>query len=433
MTRIALLPSVAVTCNALFETIEQAAIHIEDGRIVYIGAASSRPPFDANETLGGDHLVALPGLVNTHTHAAMTLLRGYADDMPLESWLQNKIWPLEANLTTEDVYTGTLLACAEMLRGGTTTCADMYFFYRDGVRAFLESGMRAVVGGVLLGILPNPEKRIADALSFAREYSNANAGRITASLAPHSLYTCTREHWQPMLDGAREIGCLLHTHLQETERELHDVAAMWGTTPIKALHEMGALEMPLQGAHCVHLDERDLEIMASTRMRVAHNPTSNLKLASGFAPLQIFVERGIETGIATDGAASNNDLDMWEEMRLAALLAKGVTRDATAVSAQQALQMATIGGARCLNLDNEIGSLEVGKKADILLMNFDKPHLAPRHNVVSHLVYAAKASDVDTVLVDGRVLVRGGEFTQLDSARVCHEAQRCATRLVGAL
>ena len=433
MTRIALFPSVAVTCNETFEIIDNAAIHIEDNRIVYIGASSTRPPFRADETIGGDHLVALPGLVNTHTHAAMTLLRGYADDMALEPWLQNQIWPLEANLTKQDVYNGTMLACAEMLRGGTTTCADMYFFYDEGVRAFQESQMRAVVGGVLLGILPNSESRIADAIAFAREaqieYSKFG-GLISPSLAPHSLYTCTRVHWEKMAHAAREIGCLLHTHLQETERELRDVKELWGATPIQALHQIGATQSPLLGAHCVYLDERDLEILSSTRCRVAHNPTSNLKLASGFAPLHRFVERGIDVGIATDGAASNNDLDMWEEMRLAALLVKGATRDATAVSARQALEMATIGGARCLGLESEIGSLEVGKKADVVLMNFDQPHLTPRHNVVSHLVYAAKASDVDSVLVDGNVLVQNGAFKHLDVARVCADAQKSASRLV---
>ena len=293
--------------------------------------------------------------------------------------------------------------------------------------------MRAVVGGVLLGILPNSESRIADAIAFAREaqieYSKFG-GLISPSLAPHSLYTCTRVHWEKMAYAAREIGCLLHTHLQETERELRDVKELWGATPIQALHQIGATQSPLLGAHCVYLDERDLEILSSTRCRVAHNPTSNLKLASGFAPLHLFVERGIDVGIATDGAASNNDLDMWEEMRLAALLVKGATRDATLVSARQALEMATIGGARCLGFEREIGSLEVGKKADVVLMNFDQPHLTPRHNVVSHLVYAAKASDVDSVLVDGNVLVQNGAFKHLDVARVCADAQKSASRLV---
>jgi 5-methylthioadenosine/S-adenosylhomocysteine deaminase len=198
------------------------------------------------------------------------------------------------------------------------------------------------------------------------------------------------------------------------------------------LKNIGALEGPLQAAHCVHLDENDLDILQQSGARVAHNPTSNLKLASGFAPVEKFLSRGIVTSLGTDGAASNNDLDMWEEMRLSALLHKATTGDATAVSAQQALLMATQNGARSLNLGDQIGSLEVGKKSDIVLMNFDKPHLMPRHNVVSHLVYAAKASDVDTVIVDGRVLVRGGQCTQMDAAQICAEANERAARLVQA-
>ncbi len=428
--RIALCPVTIVTCDDQFRVLERAALHIENNRITFVGAANEQPPFQADETIGGEHLVALPGLVNAHTHAAMTLLRGYADDMDLETWLQTKIWPFEAHLDGDDVYRGTLLACLEMLRGGTTCCADMYHFYHDGVRAFLESGMRAVPGGVLLGFLPEPQRRIANAISFVREYTNAGNGRITPALAPHSLYTCNEEQWRLMIDGARELGCLLHTHASETRREVADIRAQWGATPIRVLERLGALQTPLQAAHCVHLEEDDLEILAATGTRVAHNPTSNLKLASGFAPVEKFLQRGIMTSLGTDGTASNNDLDMWEEMRLAALLHKATTGDATAVSAQQALLMATRNGARSLNLETEIGSLSVGKKADIVVMDFDKPHLTPRHNVVSHLVYAAKASDVDTVLVDGQILVRRGNCTRLDTAQICAEANHRAARLV---
>lgn len=432
MTRIALSPVTAVICNDAFETIEDATIHIENGRISYVGRAENAPLFEAEESIGGAHLVALPGLVNAHTHAAMTLLRGYADDMALEAWLQTKIWPFEAHLDGADVYAGTRLACAEMLLGGTTCCADMYHFYADGTRALIESGMRAVPGGVLLGFLPEAPRRIANAISFAREYSMAGDGRITPALAPHSLYTCDENHWRAMIDGARELGCLLHTHAAETRREIADVTAQWGAPPIQTLKNIGALELPLLAAHCVHLQENEFDILRESGARVAHNPTSNLKLASGFAPVETFLARGIVTCLGTDGTASNNDLDMWEEMRLAALLPKALSGDATAVSAQEALLMATRNGARSLNLEQEIGSLEVGKKADIVLMNFDKAHLTPRHNVVSHLVYAAKASDVHSVLVDGRVLVRAGELTQLDGAEIRAEANTRARRLVQA-
>jgi 5-methylthioadenosine/S-adenosylhomocysteine deaminase len=429
MTRIAISPVTAVTCNDNFDVIEDAAIHIEDGRITYLGASSIRPAFEADETIIGDDFVAIPGLINTHTHAAMTLLRGYADDMALEPWLQTRIWPFEAHLTGDDVYWGTMLAICEMLRGGTTCFADMYFFYHDGVRAMLESGIRACPGGVLLGFLPEPQKRIANAIAFAREYSDAGDGRIKPTLAPHSLYTCNREQWEAMIKGARDNNLLMTTHASETRREVADVTAQWGQNPVQSLKQIGALDGPLLAAHCVHVDERDLELMQNSDFRVAHNPTSNMKLASGFAPIEKYLKSGIPVGLGPDGTASNNNLDMWEEMHLAALLHKGITGDPTAVSAQQALLMATREGARCLNLHNEVGTLEEGKKADIVLIDFAKPHLTPRHNVVSHLVYAANSADVDTVLVDGRVLVRHGQWTQLDAKATASQASKCAARL----
>jgi 5-methylthioadenosine/S-adenosylhomocysteine deaminase len=435
MNRIALSPVTAVTCNPNFEVLENAAIHLENGRITFIGDASTQPAFDANEILGGEHLVAIPGLVNTHTHTAMTLLRGYADDMALEPWLQTKIWPFEKNLDGDDVYWGTLLAVAEMLRGGTTTCADMYHFYERGVQAFIESGMRVCPGGVLLGFLPEPEKRIANAIAFACEYSHAADGRITPFLAPHSLYTCNKDHWKKMIEGAHENNLMLHTHVAETQREVADVIKEWGASPVQTLKNIGALDGPLLAAHCVHVDERDLEIMGykdgdTSQLRVAHNPTSNLKLASGFAPIPEYLKRGITVGLAPDGTASNNKLDMWQEMRFTALLHKATTGDPTVVSAEQALRMATIEGAKCLNLAHEIGSLEVGKKADIVLVNFDKPHLTPRHNVISHLVYAANSSDVETTIVDGRVLMCRDEYSTLDVEKIKSETNARAQKLV---
>jgi 5-methylthioadenosine/S-adenosylhomocysteine deaminase len=305
----------------------------------------------------------------------------------------------------------------------------MYHFYEDGVRAMIESGIRAAPGGVLLGFLPEPEKRIANAIAFAREYANAADGRIIPTLAPHSLYTCNRAQWKMMIEGAHELGILLTTHASETQREVANVRAEWGDSPVQTLKNIGALDGALLAAHCVHVDERDIEIMRENDMRVAHNPTSNLKLASGFAPVQKLIEAGITIGLGPDGTASNNKLDMWQEMRLAALLHKATTGDPTVVSAQQALLMATRDGARCLNLQHEIGTLETGKKADIVLLDFDKPHLTPRHNVVSHLVYAANASDVDTVLVDGQILLRHGQTTQVDTPQICSEAAACAARL----
>ncbi|HEX8465331.1 MAG TPA: amidohydrolase [Abditibacterium sp.] len=430
--KIALSPVTAVCCDAPFQTIDRAAIHIENQRISYVGPADIAPAFEADETVGGPHLVAMPGLINTHTHAAMTLCRGYADDMALEPWLGDKIWPFERNLEAEHIYWGTLLAIAEMIRGGTTTFCDMYFFERHGVRAALETGMRMAPGAVLLGFLPGSDEKIAAASHFIREFSGAGEGRISPYFAPHSLYTCDALQWQKIIAAARDLGVLISTHASETRREVADVTAQWGASPIQTLEKIGALEGPLLAAHCVYTDETDREIMANRPFRVAHNPQSNLKLASGIAPVADYLRRGITVGLGPDGPASNNNLDMWEEMRLAATLHKAATGDPTAVSARAALEMATIGGAKCLGLENEIGSLEVGKKADILLVDFDKPHLYPRHNVVSHLVYAAGASDVHSTMVDGQWLLRRGEFTHLDvreiSAHIVKIAEDLARR-----
>ena len=428
--KISLSPVTAVTCDDEFHVIENAAIHIENGRISYVGSRDDAPAFDADEIVGGDNLIAMPGLINTHTHAAMTLVRGYADDMALEPWLHEKIWPYEANLRAHHIYKGTQLAAAEMIRGGTTCCVDMYFHYDEGARAFSESGMRAAPCATLLGFLPGADEKIAAGIRWAREWNGAAEGRITPMLAPHSLYTCTRAQWEKIVAGAHENHIQITTHVSETQRENRDVAASWGASPVQSLYQIGALERPLLAAHCVYTDELDREIMADSPFFVAHNPQSNLKLGSGIAPIGDYLARGIGVGLATDGTASNNNLDMWEELRLAATLHKATTGDATMISARQALRIATIEGARCLGISEQTGSLEVGKKADIILVDFDKPHLTPRHNVVSHLVYAAGAADVSSVLVDGNWLLKNGDWQTLDVKEICATAEAMAQDLV---
>jgi 5-methylthioadenosine/S-adenosylhomocysteine deaminase len=350
--------------------------------------------------------------------------------MALEPWLQEKIWPYEKNLQPAHVYWGTQLAIAEMIRGGTTCFTDMYFFYEEGTRAAIESGIRACPSAVLLGFIPGAEERIRRGFDFIREYRGAGDGRITPILGPHSLYTCDANQWEMIIGGAHDLGVMITTHASETRREVADVTAMWGQSPVQTLEKIGALEVPLLAAHCVYTDEKDREIMAARDFRVAHNPQSNLKLASGIAPVDDYLRRGITVGLGPDGTASNNNLDMWEELRLAATLHKAATGDPTQVSARQALEMATIQGARCIGLESQIGSLEVGKKADVVLVDFDKPHLYPRHSVVSHLVYAVNSADVHSVLVDGRFLLKGTEFTALDVNQICAESARIARELV---
>lgn len=419
--KIALFPLAAVGCGANFDTITNPAIHIEGNRFVYVGPRADAPAFEADETLSGEHLVAMPGLVNTHTHAGMTLLRGYADDMALEPWLQQKIWPFEANLTGDDVFSATQLACAEMIRGGTTTFCDLYFHERRGVEAALQSGMRMCPGAVLLGFLPGASEKIGQAREFLRDFAEHDL--ITPFLAPHSLYTCDANQWQQLIQIAREERAIITTHIAETRREVADVTAQWGKSPVQTLKQIGALDGHLLAAHCVQTDELDREIMAQSPFFVAHNPQSNLKLASGIAPIADYLQRGICVGLAPDGTASNNNLDMWEEMRLAATLHKAATLDATAVSAQQALQMATLDGARCLGLGDEVGSIEVGKRADLVLVDFDAPHLYPRHNLTSLLVYSAGASDVHSTMVNGRFLLRDKKFQTLDVPKICADCQ----------
>lgn len=428
--KIALSPVTAVCCDAPFQTLENAAIHIENGAISYVGPRETAPVFEAEETLGGQHLVVLPGLVNVHTHAAMTLARGYADDMALEPWLNEKIWPYEANLQADHVFWGTLLACAEMIRGGTTTFCDMYFFERRGVEAALQSGMRMCPGAVLLGFLPGADQKILAARDFVREFRGAGDGLISPFLAPHSLYTCNEPQWRKIIEIARDLDARITTHAAETQREVADVTQSWGQSPIQTLQKIGALETPLLAAHCVYTDERDREIMAQNPFFVAHNPQSNLKLASGIAPIADYLKRGIGVGLGPDGPASNNNLDMWEEMRLAATLHKAATLDPTAIAARAALEMATIGGAKCLGLENEIGSIEVGKRADLIVMDFDQAHLTPCHNVVSHLVYAAGQSDVHSTLVNGKFLLKNGALTTLDVGQIGANCRGIARELV---
>ncbi len=427
--KIALFPLAAVGCGPNFDTIANPAIHIENDRFVYVGPREGAPYFEADETLESEHLVAMPGLINTHTHAGMTLLRGYADDMALEPWLRTKIWPFEANLSGDDVFVATLLACAEMIRGGTTTFCDLYFHERRGVEAAIQSGLAMCPGAVLLGFLPGADEKIRQTRDFLRDFRGHEL--INPFLAPHSLYTCEANQWEQLIAIAREEKAIITTHIAETRREVADVTEKWGQSPVQTLKKIGALDGHLLAAHCVYTDETDREIMAQTPFFVAHNPQSNLKLASGIAPVADYLKRGITVGLAPDGTASNNNLDMWEEMRLAATLHKAATLDATAVSAEQALKMATIEGARCLGLGAQTGSLEAGKRADLVLVDFDKPHLYPRHNITSLLVYSAGAGDVHSTLVNGQFLLRNGQFQTLDVGKIQSDCERRANELAG--
>jgi len=404
-----------------------ACVAIEGSEIVSVG---EKPVGKWGTIIDASGMAALPGLVNAHTHAAMTLMRGYADDMQLMPWLQEKIWPLEAMVNKQDVYWGTLLSIAEMLRGGVTTFNDMYYYYDAVARAVEESGIRANLSGVLLGFLPEAEKHLQWAIKFAKAFKGRADGRIQTMLGPHAAYTCPERLLQKIIDGAKELGVGMHIHLSETRQEVDESMQKHGMSPVAYLERIGLFEAkPVLGAHCVHVSPEDLEILARNGVGVSHNPGSNMKLASGVAPVPEMLKAGVNVGLGTDGAASNNNLDILEEARLASLLHKLHTSDPTAVNAYQALLMATRGGAAALGLGDKVGQLKPGMKADVILLELRQPHLTPLHHLASQIVYSARASDVRTVIVDGKMVISDGDLLSIDEEKVMAECTARAKEL----
>lgn len=380
------------------------------------------------EIIEGSNYLVMPGLINTHGHAAMTLFRSYADDMPLKEWLEEKIWPIEEKMVEEDVYWGTMLALTEMIKGGTTTFTDMYMHMNRVAEAAAESGIRAVLSRGLIG-LGGGKEGLIESEEFINEWQGAKNGRITVLLGPHAPYTCPPDYLKKVIALAEKSGTMLQIHLSETKGEVKDCLREHGVTPPELLNNIGLLDYRVVAAHCVHLSPEDIEILARKEVGIAHNPGSNLKLGSGIAPVSKMLKSGLRVGIGTDGASSNNNLDMIEETRLAALLGKGIEMDPTVIDAKTALQMATTMGAQVLGLDN-IGILREGYKADVIALRTTRPHLTPMHDPLANLVYSAAAADVDFVMADGQVLLRNGQLTTLDEENIRAEAIRCTNRLL---
>ena len=416
-----------ITMNSQREILENAVIRVENGRILQMCSANEPVKLGA-EVVDAKGCLVLPGLVNTHTHAAMTLLRSYADDLPLMDWLQQKIWPAEEKLTSEDIYWGTRLAIQEMVLGGTTTFLDMYYSMDDILHASEETGIRAVLSRGLVGG-PEAGKNLQDSVDFYQKWNGSSNGRIRVMLAPHAPYTCPPEFMREISAAAGDLDCCVHVHLAETEAEDQQIFEKYGKRPFEYLVDAGMLERKVIAAHCVWLNPDEISEMSKHTWSVAHNPTSNLKLASGVAPVPEMIKLGIPVGLGTDGAASNNRLDIWSEMKLAAILHKGVTRDPIVIPADTALAMATIEGARALGMGDEIGSLEVGKRADLILVDTKRSHLAPLHDPVSLLVYAATKDDVSAVMIDGKWLVQEGQFLPFEEEEAIIAAQKAGRRL----
>ena len=391
-----------VSSNTL---LENCAVVVQSGKILdVVPVLVAREKYQATENINLDEHVLIPGLVNLHTHAAMSLMRGLADDLPLMPWLQEHIWPAEAKLVSPSfVRDGTLLACAEMLSGGVTTYNDMYFYPEAAAAASVQAGMRANLG---LVVLEFPTQYASDADSYIAQGSAArdhlrDEPLISFSFAPHAPYTVADGTFQRIATLAEQLNIGVHTHLHETKDEITQSEQTHGLRPLARLANLGILGPNLTLAHCVHLQDAEIKLLAAHGCHIAHCPSSNLKLASGIAPIAEYAKSAVNIGLGTDSAASNNRLDMFTEMRLAALLAKGQSGDATAISAHHALQMATINGAKALGLDDKIGSIEVGKLADLTAVKISDFAMQPCFDVASHLVYVAGREQVSHVWVNG--------------------------------
>ena len=394
-------------------------------------AAELAKAYPEAERLHCDHGLIMPGLVNSHTHAAMSCFRGIADDLPLMTWLTEHIFPRESRLTGDIVYSSTLLSMAEMIKSGTTSFCDMYLFAKDVARAADRAGLRAWIGEVLYdfpspcyGELENGFRYVEEMFAHYRRHP-----LISIAVMPHAVYTCSPELLARLGEMAGREEAILHTHLSENAAEVATCRERYGTTPTRHLDRLGLLGANTLAAHCVVLDEEEIELLARRQVKVSHCIESNMKLASGIAPVTRMLEKGVTVSLGTDGSASNNDLDMFGEMNCVAKVHKVDRMDPTVMSAETTLEAATIGGARALGAGDRIGSLAIGKMADLIVLDLDQPHLIPLYNVPSHLVYAARGGDVLHSVINGRVVMRDRRLLTLDEEEILATMRETAAHL----
>lgn len=407
--------------------VRDGAVAVLRSEIVAVGDRSDiHSRFISERVISGKDKVLMPGLINGHTHSSMTLFRGVADDLKLMSWLNDYIFPLEAKFVNADfVRIGTQLACWEMIRGGTTTFVDMYF-YPDTIAEVVSScGLRAIIAAPTIDF-PSPgfsgwDDSFAAAQAFVKRWKGRNS-RITPALGPHAPYTVRPEHLEQTVTAAKSLGVPISIHLAESPSEMEQVRRRYENTSVNHVARLGLLDVPLIGAHMIHLTDDEIQLLAGKQVGAIHNPTSNLKLASGIARVPDMLAAGVLVGLGTDGAASNNDLDLWEEMRLAALIHKQAKQDPTVVPAITALTMATSRGAAAIGLQSSVGRLKAGMQADMIQVSVASPRLAPLYDLVSHMVYMVDSSDVTTTVVAGQVLMLEGEVLTLDGEYVRQQA-----------
>jgi 5-methylthioadenosine/S-adenosylhomocysteine deaminase len=399
--------------------VNNAVILIRDDRIIDIitGDENDNMPEKA-EIINAENCIIMPGLINSHSHTAMTIFRGYADDMPLKKWLFEKIFPAEAaHMNPESVYWGTLLGCLEMIASGTTTVMDGYFHEDSAARAVHESGLRGLMAQGVIDFpapgIDDPSKNLRVGKEFMDKWKD-KSDLITPGLFCHSPVTCSDRTLKKAMEISREYSVPMQIHLSETAEEVEEIIKRTGKRPVEYLDKLGLLGCDLIAAHSIHLDDNELDILAKKNVRVVHAPESNMKLASGVAKISEMVKRGIAVGLGTDGCASNNNLDMFQEMDSAAKMGKVFTMDPLNMDALTVMKMATCWGAKVMNVYTETGSIEKGKKADIIIVDTESPHMVPVYNPLSTIVYSANGSDVKDVIVNGRILMKDRQFKTLD-------------------
>lgn len=426
-----------VTMDKDRRVIEDGAVAVKNGEVALVGTrAEVTKNLRAKQTIDAQGKVIIPGLINTHTHIPMTLFRGISDDLDLNDWLTKYIFPAEAkNVNEQFVRAGTRLGLAEMIRGGTTTYCDMYYFEDAIADETAKAGVRGVLGETIIQFPVADNKTPQEAMQYSERFINKwkNHSLIVPALAPHAPYTLTTDHLKAIKNLSDKLNAAVVIHVGETQREVNDISKQYGARPVEYLNRIGFLNDRTIAAHVVFANPNEIQILKSKGVGVAHCPQSNMKLASGVSPVPQMLNADVRIGLGTDGAASNNDLDMWEEIDTAAKLHKLYSGDPKTLNAEQAFTMATVGGARALHLENLIGSIEAGKRADIVLVDFDSPHQTPFYNVYSHLVYATKAADVNTVIINGKVVMRERRLLTLDENVIKRDANLYRQKIIKSL
>ena len=424
---------ILVTMNSKSEILTSNTLVINSGNIVKIGSIEEIDKYYFSKNIiDASNCIVMPGLVNTHTHSALTFLRGISDDLELMEWLKKYIWPLEGKFISKDfVRFSTKLAIHEMVLSGTSTFNDSYFFSREVAQVAKEMGIRCISGEIMLDFPTPSHKTPQDALAYTKEgmQEYRNDDLISISTAPHSLYGCSKEIILEAHKLSKDFDSLINIHVSESHSEYSDIQKRFNLTPVQLLKKWDVLDHDLIAAHCVYLNKKDIELLAEEKTGISHNPESNMKLGNGVAPIAELIKHNAIVGLGTDGAASNNDLSLLGEIDIAVKLQKGHYKDSTLMTSKEAVEMLTIEGAKALNLDNKIGSIEVGKHADIILINLNKPHLTPLYDPYSHIVYATKGNDVDKVIINGKIIANKGKLVNHDIEPVYEMAKSYSTKI----